>query len=78
MLFFTPMVNNVFAFKVNTIDNASVINTGPVQIVDMFVSYKRNQAVSEINGDLSPVNMPFSSIVDPDVVDSASAKGSAV
>ena len=76
MFFYTPTVVNVLAVKINTVDNASVVNTGPVQYIDEFVSYKRNQAVGEINGDLSPVNLPISTVLDPDLIDSTAAKGS--
>lgn len=78
MLFFTPTVVNVIAFKINAVDNGSVINAGPVQSIDEFISYKRNQALGEINGDLSPQNIPVATIVDPDVVDGSSAKTSAI
>lgn len=78
MLFFTPTVVNVLAFKVNTSDNGSVINAGPLQSIDEFLSYKRNQSVGEINGDLSPVNVPIATNIDPDVLDSNSVKNSAI
>lgn len=78
MIFFTPTAVNLLGFKINAIDNASVVNVGPVQYIDQFVSYKRNQGVGEINGDLSPANVPFSLISDPDLADSPSVKNSAV
>jgi hypothetical protein len=78
MFFFTPTVINLLGFKVNTIDNASVVNAGSLQYIDQFVSYKRNQAVGEQNGDLSPINLPISNVVDPDVADSTAAKNSAI
>lgn len=78
MLFFTPTVVNVLAFKINAVDNGSVVNAGPVQRIDEFISYKRNQSLGEINGDLSPQNIPIATVIDPDVVDSASVKTSEV
>ncbi|MDH5163760.1 hypothetical protein [Heyndrickxia oleronia] len=78
MFFFTPTVVNMLGFKVNTVDNSSVINAGPVQVVDQVTSYKRNQAFGEQNGDFSLVNLPLSSVVDPDVSDSATAKNSLI
>ncbi|MFB6366774.1 hypothetical protein ACFCP7_22445 [Paenibacillus elgii] len=78
MLFFTPTMVNVLGFKINAVDNASVVNAGPVQSIDEFLSYKRNQSVGEMNGDLSPLTLPIGNIVDPDIVDGAAAKGSAI
>ncbi|GHH99157.1 hypothetical protein AM1BK_27000 [Neobacillus kokaensis] len=73
-----PMAFNFIGFKANAIDNASFINLGPNQFVDQFVSYKRNQGVGEQNGDISPVNIPISWVVDPDVSDSNTAKNSII
>ena len=73
-----PMAINFLGFKVNAVDNTSFINLGPNQFVDMFMSYKRNQGVGEQNGDLSPVNIPISYVVDPDLTDSNSAKNSVI
>jgi hypothetical protein len=78
MLFFTPMKINLLGFKINAVDNSSVVNAGPLQYIDQLVSYKRNQAVGEINGDLSPVNLPISTVIDPDLIDSATNKTSAI
>ncbi|MFJ7726247.1 hypothetical protein ACIQXV_08785 [Neobacillus sp. NPDC097160] len=72
------MAINFLGFKVNAIDNSSFVNLGTNQFVDQFVSYKRNQGVGEQNGDLSPVNIPISWVVDPDVTDSNSAKNSII
>ena len=58
MFFVSPMVVNVLGFKINTIDNGAVANMGTLQLVDQFVTYKRNQAFGEQNGDLSPVAVP--------------------
>lgn len=73
-----PMSINFLAFKVNTVDNSSIVNLGPNQFIDQFTSYKRNQGVGEQNGDLSPVNIPISYVVDPDVSDSATSKNSII
>lgn len=73
-----PMAINFLGFKVNTVDNASFINFGPNQTLDQFLSYKRNQGVGEQNGDISPVNIPISWLIDPDITDSNSAKNSLI
>ncbi|MCM3766417.1 hypothetical protein [Neobacillus niacini] len=78
MVFFTPLAVNLLGFKVNSLDNGAVINVGSLLSVDEFLSYKRNQAVGEQNGDFSPINIPISSVIDPDISDSASAKNSLV
>jgi hypothetical protein len=69
---------NLLGFKVNTIDNTSNVNFGPNQYLDQFLSYKRNQGVGEQNGDISPIYIPISWVVDPDVTDSNSAKNSII
>ena len=51
---------------------------GSLQLIDQFVSYKRNQAFGEVIGDLSPVNLSSNTVVDPDVSDSNSIKNSVV
>ncbi|MEK5520733.1 MULTISPECIES: spore germination protein [Heyndrickxia] len=78
MFFFTPMVVNLLGFKINSVDNSSVINAGPVQSIDQFTAYKRNQAFGELNGDLSPTTLPITAIVDPDVSDSPAVKNSVI
>jgi hypothetical protein len=77
-LIIAPMAINFIGFKVNTIDNTSIINFGPNQFIDQFLSYKRNQGVGEQNGDISPVNIPISYVIDPDISDSATAKNSII
>ncbi|WP_040209011.1 hypothetical protein [Neobacillus jeddahensis] len=72
------MAINFIGFKVNTLDNSSFVNLGPNQFIDQLVSYKRNQGVGEQNGDLSPVNIPISWVVDPDISDSNTAKNSII
>ncbi|MEI2447950.1 hypothetical protein V8V65_19520, partial [Priestia megaterium] len=44
-MIFSPMVINLQAFKVNVLDNSSVLSIGPNQQLDVFVSYKRNQGL---------------------------------
>jgi hypothetical protein len=78
MFFISPMVINVLGFKINSIDNGAVANMGSLQLIDQFVSYKRNQAFGEVIGDLSPVNLSSNTVFDPDVSDSNSIKNSVV
>ncbi|PLT32485.1 hypothetical protein [Bacillus sp. V5-8f] len=78
MFFYTPMIINLIGFKINTVDNASVVNSGSLQFVDQLISYKRNQAVGEQNGDFSPINIPIATITDQDGVDSNTNKNSGV
>jgi len=73
-----PMAINFLGFKVNTLDHSSLINLGPNQFIDQFVSYKRNQGVGEQNGDISPIYIPISWVVDPDLTDSNSGKNSLI
>ncbi|WP_409300170.1 hypothetical protein [Peribacillus sp. SCS-155] len=78
MFLYTPMVLNLLGFKINTLDNGSVVNAGSMQLVDQLVSYKRNQAIGEQNGDFVSVNMPFANIADTDGLDSNTVKNSNV
>lgn len=78
MVFISPMVINVLGFKINTIDNGSVANMGSMQLIDQLVTYKRNQAFGEQNGDLSPINLPIATVIDPDASDSNAVKNSVV
>nr|WP_235714702.1 hypothetical protein [Neobacillus dielmonensis] len=77
-MFVTPMAINLLGFKINTMDNGAITNLGPMQMIDQFVSYKRNQAVGEQNGDLSPINVPVSLVIDPDGTDSNTIKNSVI
>ncbi len=72
------MVVNLLGFKVNVIDQGSNVIMGPNQQFDLFVSTKRNQGFGELNGDVSPVNIPIQAVTDQDVIDSASVKNSVV
>lgn len=76
MVNFSPMVVNLLGFKINVVDRAAVVNIGPIQQVDFFLSTKRNQGFGENNGDLSPVNIPITAVADPDFCDSPSVKNS--
>lgn len=78
MVFFTPFALNLLGFKINSVDNAAVVNVGPVQYIDQFTSYKRNQGFGELNGDLSPINIPIDYLMDPDISDSATVKNSII
>lgn len=78
MFFFAPTAVNLLGFKINAVDNSSVVNAGPLQYIDQFVSYKRIQGVGELNGDLSPANAPLSLTIDTDLFDNQSFKTSAV
>ncbi|CAM3824480.1 hypothetical protein COLU111180_09645 [Cohnella lubricantis] len=73
---FSPVMVNILGLKLNTLDHASVLNLGPSQHMDQFVSYKRNQGIGEQNGDLSPTILPATAVFDCDLVDSASVKAS--
>ncbi|WP_423802285.1 hypothetical protein [Neobacillus sp. SAB-20_R2A] len=73
-----PMAINFIGFKINAVDNTSVINFGPNQFIDQFLSYKRNQGVGEQNGDISPVNIPINYVIDPDINDSGTVKNSVI
>jgi hypothetical protein len=75
---FAPMVVNLLGIKLNVLDHASLMNMGPNQFIDQFVSYKRNQGFGEQNGDLSPVLVPISYINDSDLSDSWTAKNSII
>ncbi|WP_338472361.1 hypothetical protein R4Z10_06340 [Niallia sp. XMNu-256] len=75
---FAPVSINILGIKINAIDNGAIVNLGPSQHLDQFVSYKRNQGFGEQNGDLSPTVLPNSLVLDPDISDSNSIKASIV
>ena len=77
-MIFAPMQVNLLAFKVNVMDRDATISFGPYQQLDTFLSTKRNQGYGEENGDFTIFNVPISSVVDPDAIDSNSVKGSAL
>jgi hypothetical protein len=72
------MVINLLGFKINVLDHASIVNMGPNQYIDHFISYKRNQGFGEQNGDFSPIIIPISYVLDSDINDSSSVKNSIV
>ncbi|OCA81673.1 hypothetical protein A8F94_22710 [Bacillus sp. FJAT-27225] len=78
MVFISPMVINVLGFKINTVDNGAVTNMGSLQLIDQLVTYKRNQAFGEQNGDFSPSAVPTATVFDQDAVDSNANKNSVV
>jgi len=78
LLNIAPMAINFLGFKVNVIDNSSLVNLGPNQFIDQLVSYKRNQGIGEQNGDISPINIPITWLNDTDVADSNTAKNSII
>lgn len=78
MIFVTPTAVNLLGFKVNLIDNASVMNFGPLQYIDQLVTYKRNIGFGEIIGDLSPPRATLSITIDPDLNDAQAIKVSAL
>ncbi|MBS4174737.1 hypothetical protein [Bacillus sp. FJAT-49736] len=73
---FAPVEINLQYFKLNAVDHAAVVNMGPSQHIDLFVSYKRNQGTGELNGDLSPVFFPITTCIDSDYIDTPSVKNS--
>jgi len=75
-LIFAPMNVNLGDMKVNVFDHGSILNMGPNQITDVFISYKRNQGYGEQNGDIAPMLIPISFLLDNDVIDAATVKNS--
>ncbi|WP_128894793.1 hypothetical protein [Longirhabdus pacifica] len=75
---FAPTLVNLVGFKVNLIDRASTISFGGVTQIDFFLSTKINQGYGEDAGDFSVSIVPISTVFDPDVIDSTSAKASVI
>lgn len=73
---FAPSSLNILGIKINSVDNGAVVNLGPSQHLDLFVSYKRNQGFGEHIGDLSPILLSTSWVSDMNLIDSASLKSS--
>ncbi|MEH7158323.1 hypothetical protein [Neobacillus drentensis] len=73
---FAPATLNILGIKINAIDHGGVVNLGPSQHLDLFVSYKRNQGIGEQNGDLSPTLLSTSWVLDNDLEDSTTVKSS--
>ncbi|WP_394233619.1 hypothetical protein [Niallia oryzisoli] len=78
MTLFTPVNLNILGVKINAIDNGGIVNFGPSQHLDIFVSYKRNQGFGEHNGDYSLILQNHSWVWDMDLLDSLSVKSSIV
>jgi hypothetical protein len=78
MFFFGPVNINLFAFKVNSIDHSGIVNMGPSEHIDIFVSYKRSQGIGEQNGDFSPIFLTHSFVTDNDAIDSPTVKNSVI
>ncbi|MED3561887.1 hypothetical protein BIV60_08010 [Bacillus sp. MUM 116] len=77
-MIFAPTEINLLGYKINVFDHASVMNIGANQITDQFISYKRNQAFGEQNGDIVPIIIPISYIFDSDLNDSIITKNSII
>ncbi|MDQ0200127.1 hypothetical protein [Neobacillus ginsengisoli] len=75
---FAPMMVNFLGIKLNAIDHSSLMNFGPNQWIDHFITYKRNQGFGEQNGDIVPVIIPISYVFDSDFLDSSSIKNSII
>lgn len=73
---FAPAVVNILGIKINAMDHGAVLNLGPSQHLDLFVSYKRNQGIGEQNGDMSSTVFSTSSVSDMDFVDATGVKSS--
>ncbi|RVT62820.1 hypothetical protein EM808_12670 [Niallia taxi] len=73
---FAPTTLNVLGIKINVIDHGAVVNLGTSQHLDLFVSYKRNQGIGELNGDLCNSILTSSQVMDADFIDSSSTKSS--
>ncbi|WP_303982030.1 hypothetical protein [Niallia circulans] len=73
---FAPTALNILDIKINAIDHGAVVNLGPSQHLDMFLSYKRNQGNGEHNGDMCPLILTTSWIIDNDVYDTSAFKSS--
>lgn len=78
MVLFAPVQVNLLGIKINSLDNASVMNIGPIQYIDQYISYKRNQGYGEQNGDLARYFIPISYVFDADINDSSSNKNSII
>jgi hypothetical protein len=75
---FAPMVVNFLGLKLNSLDHSSLLNFGPNQWIDQFITYKRNQGFGEQNGDIVPIIIPISCVFDADLCDSNSVKNSII
>ncbi|HHY71979.1 MAG TPA: hypothetical protein GX497_01890 [Bacillus bacterium] len=73
---FAPVALNILGIKINSIDHGAVTNLGPSQHLDQFVSYKRNQGIGEMNGDLCTYSLSLSWVSDADLLDKPTIKSS--
>ncbi|WP_027724584.1 hypothetical protein [Tuberibacillus calidus] len=71
---FGQVTINLLTFKINVVDHSAVVNLGPSQHIDIFVSYKRSQGIGEQNGDFSPMVLTQSYVTDQDYLDSLTSK----
>jgi hypothetical protein len=77
-MYFGPVTINLLVFKLNAVDHSAIVNMGPSQHIDVFVSYKRNQGMGEQNGDFSPMLLTHSIVMDNDLSDSPTVKNSII
>ncbi|MEH7120938.1 hypothetical protein V7128_26550 [Neobacillus vireti] len=77
-MIFAPMNVNLGDLKVNVLDHGSILNMGPNQMTDVFISYKRNQGYGEQNGDIAPMLIPIAFLLDNDLSDSPTVKNSII
>jgi hypothetical protein len=75
---FAPAALNILGIKINAIDHGAVVNLGPSEHLDLYVSYKRNQGIGEQNGDLSPTLLTVSWVSDMDLIDTLANKSSII
>lgn len=75
-MYFGPVTINLLVFKLNAVDHSAIVNMGPSQHIDVFVSYKRSQGIGEQNGDFSPMLLTNSFVMDNDLSDSPTVKNS--
>jgi hypothetical protein len=77
-MYFGPVTINLLVFKLNAVDHSAIVNMGPSQHIDVFVSYKRSQGIGEQNGDFSPMLLTNSFVMDNDLIDSPTVKNSII
>ncbi|WP_144463304.1 hypothetical protein [Siminovitchia fortis] len=75
---FGPVVINLLAFKVNTLDRNAPINMAASARFDVFLSNKQNYGLGEENGDFAITNVPLNLVNDQDVNDTNAQKTSVI
>ncbi|RST76536.1 hypothetical protein D4T97_004310 [Siminovitchia acidinfaciens] len=75
---FGPVVINLLAFKVNTMDRNASVNMAPSARFDVFLNNKQNYGLGEENGDFSIMNVPLNLVNDQDVNDTNAQKTSVI